>query len=762
MTAPALQAFIQGQGAASADNLNTFLQGCDNFTQLRAFTGFPGMQVYVKGAVTPGDNGQGSFYWLASSTAPDNGLTVIRPAGTATGAWIRLGGSLTIGDLSIYDTVAALQGSIVAASVSAVYLLGYYLAGDGGAGAIYTRSLAPGAGAGKVQSADGQWWILASPQLDVRMFGAVGNFGATDDTASILAAVTFASANSRPLFVPGLTFQITPASPYNNEGGTPYLGAFPFASNLEINGAVGSTFKIADGVSTTGTPVPMAMFWTNGVVSNISIRGLTMDMNGANNLISPSAPTSYNRFNQAQIVVTGTGSISTATASDVVLERNRFINTPGVSCVVMGQSNEAGSQLGSGWTLRDNEFVNNGNDTDDHSSVFGWAEDVLADHNLFTSTTPWGTSGTAGPNTAFEIHGARTKFINNTIVGYLQGLWLATNVTNPVSDVLVHGNTFKTLFFGASTFRELSNEAPLSGVLVTNNDFNFDDTAVTAVPALDLKQAVTIVSQYAVNGISVRGNRILKTGTTIASTFFNIGASSVAGQLPSGIIVSGNDGDGLSIGTIVSTNATNGLGDITITDNNWTNLTPAGIYAYPIGDLVNLGSGGPIASLTLGGGSVVDVRASPLTDYGIYIAGTGTITQLNMLAATFVGVQTADIAEAGPPIITYRRGLPEAGFYTGAASTAGASAINTLQGFINTEVLSTAAGAAFTETITNPNITVNSQVFISLAKGTNSAGAPIVSTVTPGAGSVVVVIQNVAPSAALNGTVVIHYRVFNP
>jgi hypothetical protein len=134
MGAPQLTAYVQGQGAVSADQLNTFEQTCDSFAQLRALTGLPGMQVFCRGAVTPGDNGQGQFYWVAGFTAPDNSLTIIRPSGTATGAWVRLGASLTVGSLLVVDTVVALQGTIVAASVSSVLVLGFYTVGDGGGG----------------------------------------------------------------------------------------------------------------------------------------------------------------------------------------------------------------------------------------------------------------------------------------------------------------------------------------------------------------------------------------------------------------------------------------------------------------------------------------------------------------------------------------------------------------------------------------------------------------------------------------------------
>lgn len=94
-----------------------------------------------------------------------------------------------------------------------------------------------------------------------------------------------------------------------------------------------------------------------------------------------------------------------------------------------------------------------------------------------------------------------------------------------------------------------------------------------------------------------------------------------------------------------------------------------------------------------------------------------------------------------------------------ATSTAGAATINHTGGVITTEALSTAAAATYTMTLTNNDIAANSAVMVSIGNGTNSAGAPVVTTVTPAAGSVVIVIKNVHASAALNGTLTIAFAV---
>lgn len=86
---PSLVVQVQGQAAVSADNLNTFIQVCDTAANLANFTGLPNMTVQLLGLVTPGDGGQGFFYW-ANGVFTNDGINVIVPYGVMTGAWLRL------------------------------------------------------------------------------------------------------------------------------------------------------------------------------------------------------------------------------------------------------------------------------------------------------------------------------------------------------------------------------------------------------------------------------------------------------------------------------------------------------------------------------------------------------------------------------------------------------------------------------------------------------------------------------------------------
>lgn len=93
MSAPQLTTYYNGIAEVTGDGLNTFVQWGNNVSALRAFVGLPNMTVYMQGYSTPADGGQGSFYWNASGTGPDdNGITNIVPPASGMGCWTRLGG----------------------------------------------------------------------------------------------------------------------------------------------------------------------------------------------------------------------------------------------------------------------------------------------------------------------------------------------------------------------------------------------------------------------------------------------------------------------------------------------------------------------------------------------------------------------------------------------------------------------------------------------------------------------------------------------
>ena len=93
-----------------------------------------------------------------------------------------------------------------------------------------------------------------------------------------------------------------------------------------------------------------------------------------------------------------------------------------------------------------------------------------------------------------------------------------------------------------------------------------------------------------------------------------------------------------------------------------------------------------------------------------------------------------------------------------ATATAGAATLNTQTGIITSEALTTASGSAYALTITNSKVTTSSIVTASVQNGTNSVDNYYVQRITPGSGSVTIVIYN-ASGGALNGTIKVSFIV---
>lgn len=129
----------------------------------------------------------------------------------------------------------------------------------------------------------------------------------------------------------------------------------------------------------------------------------------------------------------------------------------------------------------------------------------------------------------------------------------------------------------------------------------------------------------------------------------------------------------------------------------------------------------------------------------------------HLIAALLLFVAAPAFADS--PLLL-QGGLRLGGGTKTATATAGAATLNQYSGTITTEALSTAAGATYTLTITDNKIAANDIAFTSIAWGTNSAGETGIVRLTPGAGSLVIIVKNTHASAALNGTLKVSFAVF--
>lgn len=147
---------------------------------------------------------------------------------------------------------------------------------------------------------------------------------------------------------------------------------------------------------------------------------------------------------------------------------------------------------------------------------------------------------------------------------------------------------------------------------------------------------------------------------------------------------------------------------------------------------------------------------------GYFTPGLPAVTAAN-IASTFQIPVDTEYAQGRAPqtayvtagsLKTYSNGGAIA---TGTASS-GAATVAGERVVVTTEALTTAAGATYTLTLTNTSVAAASLVLCSVGLGSSTTGSPIMSTITPAAGSVVIKVMNNHASAAFNGTLTIGCR----
>lgn len=146
--------------------------------------------VETAGLLSAGDGGGGLYI----PAAPGAGVGKFQ---STDGQWWKFAGGVTT---TQFATLALAQAANISAGTVFIRIAGYYAAGDGG-GALYVPGAA-GAGAGKFQSADGQWWIIAEQVGNIRMFGAKID-GVTADTTAWNNAIAWSTTTNGEIYHPG-------------------------------------------------------------------------------------------------------------------------------------------------------------------------------------------------------------------------------------------------------------------------------------------------------------------------------------------------------------------------------------------------------------------------------------------------------------------------------------------------------------------------------------------------------------------------------
>ena len=410
----------------------------------------------------------------------------------------------------VVDSITALK-AIDKTKFTRAFVTGYYAAGDGGGGDYWfdsTDTTSTDNGGTVIVATDGgRWKLIHLGEVSLKQFGAKID-GATADNTAIQAAIDSGLA----LFMPPGTAILTLSQNITLEGGATVC-ALKAKTRLRLRGAGMhlSILKIKDNESTDASPKYFNLMASNEVLDGVEISDIGFDLNGANNPISPDRGSgTYNLFNCAALMVSGSvGTVGVdARMTNSKIIRCQVYNSPGVTCIAVGQSNAAGYTLGNNIEIAHCRFYNNGLDTNDHSSVYMWADNVNVHHCDFDH--PSSSSGTEGPYAAAELHGSRNFFTHNTVRNYPWGVYVAGNLTSVARGQFVTDNDFIVAQKAVICFNETVGEPGMADIHVSRNHIHLTELHTLAA----VKRCLDFFpSQGNVDGVTIAENTIYTTDT---------------------------------------------------------------------------------------------------------------------------------------------------------------------------------------------------------------------------------------------------------
>jgi len=435
---------------------------------------------------------------------------------------------------------------------------------------------------------------ISGEPVNLKQFGAKGD-GISNDAPIINHAIETTSRLKMRLFIPKTNdfYLIDPQILTGDEASfmqpTVHVGMLiQNDMNIFSDGAV---LKLKDGISSETSFKAIRMFFSNDFLRNITMSGLVLDMNGQNNLISPwvekcdehkdkegnivltncKLVKKYSQATQFHFGFSGTKNGIASGADNVLIENCSFINTSGVTCISMCQSNTPDVVLGENWIIRNNLFKNNGLDSIDHSSIFGWAKDVNCYNNTFYNDIMPDSQHPVGGQVAYEVHGSNQNFFNNTIENYYQGLWVSINSSeDKIEHIYVHNNTFKLScvfvdFYNGNLENASSFPVDIENVFIKSNVGTITDAEVNDA----VKQFVRINAKKAPSNVFIENNTLVNESYVKPCSFLS--AVYVEKQYSSlnNVFVNNNSGVNLDMGCVFYWGKNMDFGKIHILNNSF-------------------------------------------------------------------------------------------------------------------------------------------------------------------------------------------------
>jgi len=460
---------------------------------------------------------------------------------------------------------------------------------------------------------------LYEERITAHMFGALGN-GSNDDTWAIQAAIDA----GLPLYFPEGTYLLRLSQSITLAGG-PTVCSLIARNQMNLLGAgIGRTiFKLKDNESTDASPKYFNIIAGNTVIHNLYVEGITFDVNGANNKISPNRSSgAYYAFNCAGIFISGTVATSGTDARlyNSKITNCEFINSPGVTCIATGQQESPGV-ISNNVEISFCRFYNNGIDSSDHSSIYMWGDAINVHDCVFDHPTV--STGVAGPVVAAELHGSENYFTNNIVNNYAQGLWISGNQQTPSRGISVTGNSFTVSWFGVGLFSINPIGLGTSDVVIANNRIHIIAGTILN-PGMGFPKTAVFLNMQDGGGdrMTVTGNQLY---CTDRSSNIAVLVSAAAGGYMRDTMISDNLVNGFCRGICIGLGAVGSVHNTTIKSNVICNLQPTSNLPATVGIHVSGTQGGVtlIANEVDGGTGTID--------QGIFLGNFGVAASLESL-----------------------------------------------------------------------------------------------------------------------------------
>jgi hypothetical protein len=302
----------------------------------------------------------------------------------------------------------------------------------------------PNTPAGAQQCVD--FCSTCTPVFSVTAFGAVCDGVNPDDTQGIQAAIDAANAaGGGAILFPVGTCTVKIQPPTNTAltlpgpnlqlmGAGPKKSAIRLADNQGDYRALLSSYTVSQG------------FYTDS--SNLTITGITVDVNSHNNPITVASTPACIQFDTVQCpLYNGSGgrwTLEVNQGSNIAIAGNAFKNVDNVNTVYINGVHDH-------VTVANNSFTNVGADSTaphDHSTIYVTGSNLTISGNVFVG-------GGSSATTAIETHGSAQKVFGNATALFQKGL----NITGVWSQTSQGVHVFHNTVLDANVGMELWSEA---------------------------------------------------------------------------------------------------------------------------------------------------------------------------------------------------------------------------------------------------------------------------------------------------------------